>query len=254
MKSNRSSVIGLMMAAALAILATAAEQAAAVPSSKEALAVVDKMIGALGGRKALEAVKDTTISGTAEFVQFGITAPLTVYHKGQDKIRRDITIAEAHMTFVQSFDGLKGWMTDPQSGSAREMPEALAREMAREAAADEAVLHPARAGVTYALKPKAAIEGRDYIVLEQTRTDGRKLTLYLDPQTYLPFKTETRMLDLTGAEIESETYATNYQRVAGGLVIPFALRVVQNGSDAERVTVTAVTLNTNLEDAFFTLK
>lgn len=240
--------------AALAAVAGSPQPSVAPSSSKEALAAVDRMVAAMGGRKALEAVKDTTITGTAELVQFGITAPLTIYEKRPDKIRRDITIAEANMTFVQSFDGRKGWMTDPQSGGVQEMPEGLAKEMAREAAAIEAILHPAKAGVAYALKPKAAIEGRDYIVLEQTRPDGHALTLYLDPQTYLPYKTETRMLDLAGAEVESETYSTNYQKAAGGLVVPYAVRIVQNGSDAERVTVAAVTLNTNLDDALFTLK
>ncbi len=244
----------VVLAAALSALAATPQQPATPPSSKEALAVVDKMITALGGRKALEAVKDTTITGTAELVQFGITAPLTIYQKGPDKIRRDVTIAEANMTFVQSYDGRKGWMTDPQSGATKEMPEVMARQMAREAAADEAVLHPAQAGVTYALKPKAAIEGKDYVVLEQTQADGHKLTLYLDPQTYLPYKTETRILDLTGAEVESETYATSYRKAAGGLMVPYAVRVVQNGSDAERVTITAVTYNTNLDDTLFTLK
>lgn len=254
MKIGRSWLAAVVMAALLAALAVASQQSAAPPSSKDALAVVDKMIAALGGRKALEAVKDTTITGTAEFVQFGITAPLTVYQKGPDKIRRDVTIAEANTTFVQSYDGRTGWMTDPQTGAAKEMPEALAKQMAREAAADRAILHPAQAGVAYTLKPKAAIEGKDYIVLEQTRADGHAMTLYLDPQTYLPYKTETRMLDLTGAEVESEAYATNYQKAAGGLMVPFAVRIVQNGSDAERIIIASVTFNTNLDDALFARK
>jgi hypothetical protein len=254
MKRDRSWTIGAAVLAAFTVVAGSPQQPPAPSSSKEALAVVEKMVAALGGRKALEAVKDMTVTGTAELVQFGITAPLTIYEKRPDKIRRDITIAEANMTFVQAFDGRKGWMTDPQSGAAREMPEALAKEMAREAAVDEAILHPAKAGVAYALKPKAAIEGRDYIVLEQTQPDGHKLTLYLDPQTYLPYKTESRMLDLVGAEVESETYSTNYQKTAGGLVVPYAVRIVQNGSDAERVTIASVTINTNLDDALFILK
>jgi len=37
-------------------------------------------------------------------------------------------------------------------------------------------------------------------------------------------------------------------------MVPYSVRVVQNGADAQRMTVTAVTYNTNLDDAFFTLK
>jgi outer membrane lipoprotein-sorting protein len=253
MKRTRTWILGAVLLASLAAAAGAAQQAPAAAVNKEALAVVDKLIGAMGGRKVLESIKDTTISGTAEIVQFGITVPITIYQKEPNKIRMDITIAEANMTIIQAFNGEKGWYTNPQSGSTEEMPDFMAKEMARQASETQSLLYPQKANVSYALKPKAAIEGKDYIVLEQTTADGHKTTLYLDPGTYLPYKTETRTLDQNGAEVDSQTYSTNYQKV-GGTMVPYSVRVVQNGSDAQRMTITAVTYNTNLDDAFFTLK
>jgi hypothetical protein len=237
----------------LAAVAVSAQQAPAAAVNKEALAVVDKLIAAMGGRKVLESIKDTTISGTAEIVQFGITVPITLYQKEPNKMRMDITIAEANMTIIQAFDGQKGWYTNPQSGATEEMPDFMAKDMARQAGQNQAILYPQKSNVTFALKPKAAIEGKDYIVLEQTQADGHKTTFYLDPDTYLPYKTETRTLDQNGAEVDSTTYSANYQKV-GGTMVPYSVRVVQNGADAQRMTVTAVTYNTNLDDAFFTLK
>ena len=79
------------------------------------------------------------------------------------------------------------------------------------------------------------------------------MTYFLDPETYLPFKTAARSVDQSGAAVDAETYSSNYQKV-GGLMVPYALRIVQNGAEAQRVTVTAVTFNTNLDDALFTLK
>jgi outer membrane lipoprotein-sorting protein len=253
MKTTRAWIPAILMAAALAALPARAGQAAPPASTKEALAVVDKLINALGGRKLIESIKDTTVSGTAEIVQYGLTVPVTIYQKEPDKMRVDMTVTEANMTIIRAFDGRRGWMTNPQSGMTEEMPDFMAGEMARQAGARQALLDPRALHVTYALKPKAMIEGKDYIVLEQTSADGHKTTFYLDPATNLPYKTQRRGLDANGAEVDSESYSTGYQKV-GGMMVPYAIRVVQNGSDAERITVTAVTFNTNLDDALFTLK
>jgi outer membrane lipoprotein-sorting protein len=245
-------LLGAVLVVSSIVLASQAPKTAST-GSKEAMAVVDKLIQALGGRKALEAIKDTTISGTAEIVEYGLTVPITIYQKEPNKLRIDITIAEANMTIIQAYDGQKGWYTNPQTGGTEEMPEFMAKELARQAAETQSLLYPQKIGVTYALKPKATLEGKDCIVLEQTQADGHKATIYLDPETYLPCKTETRTFDQAGAEVDAESYATNYQEV-GGTMVPFSLRILQDGTEAQRITITAVTHNTNLDDAFFTLK
>ncbi|RPJ00523.1 MAG: hypothetical protein EHM31_07940 [Candidatus Aminicenantes bacterium] len=252
MSRTKAGILGVVLLAALATLPGYGQKAAPA-GSKEAMAVVDKLIEALGGRKLLESIKDTTKSGTAEIVQYGVTAPITLYQKEPGKLRQEVTIVEANMTVIQAFDGQKGWYTNLQTGTTEEMPDFMAKELARGATQTQALLNPRKTGVTYALKPKEAIEGRDYIVLEQTQADGHKTTLCLDPETYLPYKTVSQAVDQSGAEVDSEEYSTNYQKV-GGVMIPYSIRQVQNGSDAIRITVTAVIFNTNLDDAFFTLK
>jgi hypothetical protein len=223
--------------------------------TKDAMAALEKMISAIGGRKMLESIQDLTITGMAEMLRFGITVPVTIYEKRPDKVRVDMTIVEANMTISQAFDGRQGRFTDPQAGGVVEdMPAFMAEEFARRAGANQALLSPGSRGVTYALKPKAVLEGQDYIVLEQTLADGHKTTYFLDPETYLPYKTATRTFDQNGAEVEAETFSTNYQKVGGGLMVPYALRVVENGDEAQRVTVTTVTVNAELDDALFTLK
>jgi len=245
-------VLGTLLLATITALPGYGQKAAPA-GSKEAMTVVDKLIEAMGGRKLLESIKDMTVSGTAEIVQAGITVPITMYQKQPDKLRLDITIAEANMTIVQAFDGQKAWYTNPQTGATEEMPDFMAKQLARQATGSQALLNPQKTGVTYALKPKEALEGKDYIVLEQTQADGHKTTLYLDPETYLPYKTVTRSVDQSGAEVDSESYATNYQKV-GGAMVAHSIRVLSNGSEAQRMTLTSVTYNSNLDDAFFTLK
>jgi hypothetical protein len=255
MKKPRRTVLSAVLISALLALPGYAQKSPPA-GNKEAMAVVDKMIAAMGGRKVLESIKDMTVSGETELTMAGmtLTAPITIYQKSPDKVRVDISLPDYHMNITQAFDGQKGRYTNPQAGGAtEEMPAHMAQQLARQAGENEALLHPEKHGVTYLLKPKATLEGKDYIVLEQTLAGGHKTTFYIDPQTFLPYRTASRALDASGAEVDAETYSTNYQKVAGTMV-PFAIRVVQNGADAQRLTIASVTYNTNLEDSFFILK
>lgn len=255
MKRASTAVIAAALLVSMASLPALADQAAGTASGKEALDVLAKMIGALGGRKALEAAKDTTIAGQIEINAAGqtLTGPLTLYQKEPDKLRVDITFPEYDVSVTQAFDGRKAWFTNPQTGTTEEMPDYMAKDFARQATGTQAILDPKRAGVVYALKPKTAIEGKDYIVLEQTYADGFKVSLYLDPSTHLPYKTQLRTFDMTGGEVEAESFSTDYRK-AGGLMVAHAVRVLHNGVEAQRLTITSVAYNTGLDDALFVLK
>ncbi len=159
MKRATAWIVTAVLFVTLAALPSPAGQSPAA-SGKEALDVLAKMVEALGGRKVLEAIKDTTITGQLEVNTAGmtLTAPLTMYQKEPNKMRLDITIAEYNMSITQAFDGQKGWYTNPQTGSTEEMPDFMAKEFARQAAGTQTILDPKKAGVVYALKPKAAID------------------------------------------------------------------------------------------------
>ncbi len=216
--------------------------------------ILNKMIDAMGGRKTLEAIKDTTISGTVEFISpMAITAPITIYQKEPDKVRMDIDIAELGMTITQAFDGQKAWSTNPQTGAAEEFPDFMTKEFSRQALGNQAFLDPQKLGITYALKPKEKIEDKDYIVLEQTLSDGHKTTIFLDPATYLPYKQQAKSIDQTGGEVDQETFLSNYQKV-GGTMVAFSMRVLNDGTEAQKITLSGVTYNSKLEDALFLMK
>ena len=253
MKNPAAPVIGVVLLAALAAIALPGQKAPGPAGNKEALAVLNRMIVALGGRKALESIKDMTVTGTVEAPEIGLTSPFVLYQKEPDKMRMDITVAEAATTITQAFDGRRGWGTDARTMRPEEMPEGESRDVSHKALGNAALLDPRSLGVTYALKPKQTLGDRDYIVLEQTLADGHKVTLFLDPATYLPFKTQTRSLDQTGAEVDAETFAGDYRKV-GATMVAHSIRVLHNGAEAQRIAITSVTYNSNLEDAFFILK
>src|SRR5512136_781666 len=93
--------------------------------------LLKKMIDAQGGRKALEAVKDSTTTGTMELIQMGMSGTITMYQKEPNKMRMDMELMG--MVITQAYDGQKGWYTNPQTGTTEEMPEAQAKEAARQA-------------------------------------------------------------------------------------------------------------------------
>jgi hypothetical protein len=216
--------------------------------------VLNKMIDAMGGRKALGAVKDTTITGTVELVQAGMSAPITVYQKDPNKLRIDIEIAAADMTFIQAYDGQKGWGTNFQTMATEGMSDDMSKNISHQALGNDALLNPQKLGITFALKPKERIEDKDYIVLERTLADGHKAIMFIDSATYLPYKSVTKSLDpMTGGEIEYESFLSDYRKV-GGLMISHSTRTLSNGAEVQRLSISGVTFNSNLDDALFLMK
>jgi outer membrane lipoprotein-sorting protein len=212
--------------------------------------ILKKMIEAQGGRKYLETITDTTSSGTLELISMSATGSFTQYQKEPNKFRMDAEVMG--MVVTQAYDGHKAWGTNFQTGQVEESPEPQAKEIAREALGNRAILSPEKFGITYTAKPKAKLEDKEYLVLEQKMSDGHLTTIYIDPVTYLPYKTETTTLGPTGADAKAETYTTDYKKV-GQSMVPHAIRTVLDGTEYLKITITKIVFNTNLDDSLFSL-
>jgi outer membrane lipoprotein-sorting protein len=145
---------------------------------------LENMIKALGGRETLAAIKDTRMSGTMEIIQYGMTAPMTIYQKEPNKYRMEMEIMG--MSMVQVYDGQKAMMTNPQTGEVIEFPPDQAQQMKKQALGNDATLNPEKYGITYTYKDKEEIAGKPFHVLEQKFPEGDVVTIYLDASTYLP--------------------------------------------------------------------
>ncbi len=220
---------------------------ASAQTSKDVLA---KMIDAQGGAKALAAVKDQSMVGNLEMVQMGLKGVLTLSTKEPNMMRLDMEIMG--MLISQAFDGEKARMTNPQTGSVEEMPDNLTQEIRRQALGFDSLLNPEKHGITFEFKGKEKIQETDYLVLDEKLADGHIITYYLDPSTYLAYKTKTLGLSQTGAEAMIEMLSTDYQKVEG-VMVPMTITQIQDGQEFMRITVTKVSFNSNLDDAFFKL-
>lgn len=210
--------------------------------------ILAKMIEAQGGRAALEKIKDTTMTGTMEIIQFGLSGSLSLYTKEPDKVRMDMEFMGMVMT--NAYDGENGWGVNPQTGAVEDMPEDQAKEMKRTAMGNVALLNPEKYGITYTLKGKETLEGKDYFVLEQAFEDGHTATIYVDPGTYLVYKTREMSTNMAGVQAESEAFYGDYKKV-DGLMMFHSMRILQGGEEAMTMTITEVSFNTGLEDSFF---
>jgi len=217
-------------------------------SDPEAIKILNKMIKAQGGRKLLENITDTTISGSMELTQMGMSGSLTLYQKEPNMMRMDIEIME--MVITQAFDGETAWMVNPQTGSTEEMPEQAAEDMKRQALGNDSLLHPEKYGITYSDKGTEKIDGKDYLVLEQTYSDGHLATIYIDPKTHLAYKSKTTTVNQMGIEVEAESIMSDYKNVEG-MMIAHSLITYQDGEEFMTMTVTEVKFNAGLKDSLF---
>ena len=223
--------------------------AASTLRAQTAREVLDKMIEAQGGRAALAAIKDTTLSGTIDMIAMGMSGRVTMSAKEPDKMRVDIEIMGTLLT--QAYDGETAWMTNPQAGGAvQEMAAKESAEFRRQALGNDSLLHPEKYGLTFTVKGREKIRDKAYIVLEQAFADGEKILLYVDPDTYLVFKSHGKATDQSGAEVDSDTFMLDYHKDAG-LTVAHGMSVIQSGAEFMRMSFAKIAYNTGLADAFF---
>ncbi|UCE41233.1 MAG: hypothetical protein JSV17_17675 [Candidatus Aminicenantes bacterium] len=218
--------------------------------SQTANEIIQKMIDATGGRKALESIDDSTVSGTIEFVQEGLSGEITIYKKEPSKMRVDVEVMG--MVITQAYDGNLAWWVNPQTGATEEMPANEAASMKRDALPRDATFNPEKYGISFDYKGKEPIEGKDHFVLEQTYADGFMATLYVDCATYLITKSKGT-LDSPIGEVEFEQFALDYKKVHG-LMIAHTITSYANGAESRIIKITDVQYNTGLEESLFIME
>ena len=217
-------------------------------SSQTTKDVLAKYIDAQGGAKALAAIKDTTVSGTMDLVGFGMTGTLTMYQKEPNMMRMDMEVMG--MLITQAFDGTIAWMINPQTGATEQMPENMTKEFKRQALGNGALLEPEKFGIKYEFTGKEKIDDKEYLVLIQTTADGHVTTIWIDPATYLAYKTKGKTLGDAGEEVMSESILSDYKKV-DGIIMAHSMTTYRDGQEYVRITLTKVAFNSGLEDSFF---
>jgi outer membrane lipoprotein-sorting protein len=217
------------------------------PQIEEAKKILEKSVQAMGGRERLLSIKDTVVSSQLKIISLNITVTRTTYVKG-DKIRLETKTMGT--TTVMAFNGKTGWIMTPKTISAVDLPQPLLDELKRAAMSNEAMLYPEKFGLTVTLEGRKSIEGKEYIVLVQTGKDGNTSTVYLDPDSYLTYKTVSMALTDSLQKAETEIILSDYRDVEGTKV-PFSMKIVQNGKDYAAISISEYKYNTHPQDSLF---
>ena len=212
--------------------------------------VLENMAKAQGGKKNLARIQDSTTSGSLVIVPSNLNGSISTYWKSPNKRRSDIEVTG--IKIIQAYDGKIAWIDNPTTGGIQELPEKFGKVLKRQALGYDTLFNYKKYGITYTFKGKEKVKDKDYFVLEQTYSDGHKTTHYVDPETYLIYKSKTVGFNQAGTEVESEIFPSDYKKVEG-VLIPHTLTVFQENQEYLKMTFDKVSFNSGVEGTFFNM-
>lgn len=218
-------------------------------ASAGAAEVMAQAAAAMGGAKALAAIKDLTVRGTVTLT--GPSGDLQGESVGEilfpDAMRSTVTLPMGAM--VQGFDGRAGWSS--MGGQTADMPETLEVELRRgiATAAGIGVVRDAIDGrASLELQGRSPVSRRPCDVVRWSR-DGVEVTLFYDVETHLLAKVAYRAITPQG-ETDLEVQLSDY-RAVDGVKVPYRVVGLQGGQRYLQMTVNEVRFNTGLEPSLF---
>jgi len=198
----------------LAGLAVAQEQ------DKEAKAIIDKALKAVGGADKVNKYPAMSAKGKGKinimnmeldfFIDFAFQMP--------DKLRQDIEVEINNMKFttIQVFDGKKGWLK--QLNETKELDDdKLIQEFKEGIHAQRAAsLYKLDKGFTFSTVGDVKIKLKPAVGVRVSHKGFRDINLFFDKDKGLLVKAEYRALDpLTMKEVGREEYFSDYKEVNG---------------------------------------
>jgi len=211
--------------------------------------IIAKNIQARGGMDKIKSVQTIRSSGTMTMGP-GMEAPGSMIVKRPDMARLEFTLQG--MTAVQAYDGKDAWQIMPFTG--KKDPEAMSadekKDLEYNADIDGPLVDYKSKGNKVELLGKEKLEGTDAYKLNVTLKNGDVVTVYLDADSYLEIKEETKRM-VRGTEREIESVMGDYKEV-NGMMFAFAIENgVKGGQEKEKLTLTKIELNVPVDDAIF---
>jgi predicted Zn-dependent peptidase len=221
----------------------------AAPSNITAADVMKKYVNALGGEKAISAVKDIKTVSSSMIQNIPLT--ITEMKKAPGKYKE---IVEGNMNGQkmalqkQVYNGTKGYQE--QQGQKADMSADDLEEI--KVQADIYIdLHPEKYGITRKITGMEKVNGNDAYIIEVSLPKGKTMTEYYDAATGFLVKKIQTQESPRGPVTQTSEYA-DYKEVpgTGGYKIPYT---VKEGSGAQVLTATvqSVEINKGIDDAEF---
>ncbi len=211
--------------------------------------VIAKNVQARGGLDKIKSVQTIRSTGTMS-MGGGMEAPGMMIQKRPDMARLEFTVQG--LTAVQAYDGKSAWQIMPFMGKkdAEVMSADDKKEMEENADIDGPLVDYKSKGNKVELLGKEKVEGTDAYKLKVTLKNGDVITDYLDADSFLEIKQETKRM-IRGSEQDVESSLGDYKEV-NGLMFPFAMENGIKGSqEKEKLTISKIELNVPVDDSIF---
>jgi len=233
----------------LSLLTTLAVLLVPVLSAQTVDEIIAKNVQARGGMDKIKSVQTIRSSGTMTMGP-GMEAPGSMVLKRPDMARLEFTVQG--LTAVQAYDGKNAWQIMPFTG--KKDPEAMSaddkKDIEENADIDGPLVDYKSKGNQVELLGKDKVEGTDAYKLKVTLKNGDVITMYLDADSFLEIKEETKRM-VRGTEHEVESVMGDYKDV-NGLMFAFAIENgVKGGQEKEKLTLSKIEINVPVDNSIF---
>jgi outer membrane lipoprotein-sorting protein len=210
--------------------------------------VLDSYFETIGQEKLIE---HTSMTAKGKSIQQGMETDFVVYQKRPDSFRLEVDIQGAQM--IQAFDGEKGWMVAPWTGSLDpvEISGWQLDAMARQSDFDGMLYNYKEKGYEAELIGTEDMEGTDVFKIKLTAEDGNVYYHFIDSENFVLLKT-TSKIKMGDSEIESDTYFSNYKE-KDGIIMPYNIESRTNGQTASQVNMDEVIFDEEIDNSIFTM-
>jgi len=219
-------------------------------SAQTADEIITKHLQAIGGVEKIKAIKTMRSTGKLP-VGPGIEAPITMEQSRPNSFRLDIQVQG--MTITQAYDGATGWKVMPFGG--KKDPEVMSDDELKDAKEmaefDSDLVDYKEKGNKVELLGKESVEGSEAWKLKVTRKDGKVNLYFLDAESFLLIKAESKRMNAQGAEVESESVFGDYKEIDGVLYAHSIEQGPKGSQQKMKITLDKIEANPKIEATRF---
>ena len=214
--------------------------------------LVNAHIAATGGLEAIRGMKTVTMK--AEVSMMGMNMPLMIYSKRPAKMRSEVDVTAMNMKVVTGYDGTTAWTQNPMVGpTAQVLPADQAKVVADQAQLDGMLVNYKERGYSVTYVGEEPVRGKPAHKLKVDRPDQSPIHVFLDAETHMQVKQEGEGLDpQSGSRVQMATFMGDYREVEG-VMMPFVMEVEMGGSPFQKITMSQIEVNTEIDDRMFAL-
>jgi hypothetical protein len=222
---------------------------AAPAAAQSADEIVGKYLHAVGGMEKIQAVQ--SLRRVGKFVGGGgFEAAIVQENRRPNRVREEFVLQD--LTGINAYDGTAGWKIEPWNGKkdAEALSEEETKSILEDSDFDGPLIDYRKKGNKIEYVGHDEVEGTDAYKLKVTLPNGTVFHYYLDADSQVPIKIETRRM-IRGAEREYETIVGDYKQVAGWY-LPYSFETnVKGSSDKSKVNYDTIEANVPIDDNRF---